>query len=107
MGSYMPKVGTLGLDMMLRTCTVQVNLDFADEADMRRVPHVAGSSASRWALFANCPSRTGPFGVVDPCPCLTDTDAARSGVPACVFDDYFGYEQWTTILDAHVFSASR
>ncbi|MGH8212693.1 MAG: glutamate--cysteine ligase, partial [Rhodanobacteraceae bacterium] len=34
MRDYMPKVGSLGLDMMTRTCTVQVNLDFADEADM-------------------------------------------------------------------------
>ncbi|HET8940447.1 MAG TPA: glutamate-cysteine ligase family protein, partial [Rudaea sp.] len=34
MRRYMPKVGSLGLDMMTRTCTVQVNLDFADEADM-------------------------------------------------------------------------
>src|SRR3954465_14254385 len=29
--SYMPKVGTLGLDMMLRTCTIQVNLDYGSE----------------------------------------------------------------------------
>jgi len=36
MRNYMPKVGTLGLDMMLRTCTVQVNLDFSSEADMIR-----------------------------------------------------------------------
>ena len=36
MREYMPKVGGLGLDMMLRSCTVQVNLDYADEADMRR-----------------------------------------------------------------------
>ena len=34
MRAYMPKVGGLGLDMMLRTCTVQANLDFASEADM-------------------------------------------------------------------------
>ena len=34
MADYMPKRGSLGLDMMFRTCTVQVNLDFADEADM-------------------------------------------------------------------------
>ena len=31
---HMPRVGSMGLDMMLRTCTVQVNLDFGDEADM-------------------------------------------------------------------------
>src|SRR3546814_2700506 len=34
MRDYMPKKGNLGLDMMLRTCTVQVNLDFASESDM-------------------------------------------------------------------------
>src|SRR6185369_10771953 len=34
MGDYMPKKGKLGLDMMLRTCTVQVNLDYSSEADM-------------------------------------------------------------------------
>ena len=36
MRNYMPKVGRFGLDMMLRSCTVQVNLDYADEVDMRR-----------------------------------------------------------------------
>lgn len=34
MRSYMPSVGSRGLDMMFRTCTVQVNLDFESEADM-------------------------------------------------------------------------
>jgi len=34
MREYMPKVGTMGLDMMFRTCTVQVNLDFSSEEDM-------------------------------------------------------------------------
>jgi glutamate--cysteine ligase len=36
MTRYMPKVGSQGLDMMYRTCTIQVNLDFSSEADMRR-----------------------------------------------------------------------
>ena len=34
MREYMPKVGSMGLDMMFRTCTVQVNLDFSSEEDM-------------------------------------------------------------------------
>jgi hypothetical protein len=41
MADYMPKVGSRGLDMMFRTCTVQVNLDFATEADMVRKLRVA------------------------------------------------------------------
>ena len=56
MRDYMPKVGTLGLDMMLRTCTVQVNLDFASEADMvtkLRVGYALQPLAT--ALFANSP----------------------------------------------------
>ncbi|TIM59209.1 MAG: glutamate--cysteine ligase, partial [Mesorhizobium sp.] len=41
MTRYMPKVGTKGLDMMYRTCTIQVNLDFESEADMRRKMQVS------------------------------------------------------------------
>jgi glutamate--cysteine ligase len=56
MRSYMPKVGSLGLDMMLRTCTVQVNLDFSSEADMvtkMRVGYALQPLAT--AMFANSP----------------------------------------------------
>ena len=56
MGAYMPKVGKLGLDMMLRTCTVQVNLDFASEADMVRKFQVSMAlQPIATALFANSP----------------------------------------------------
>jgi glutamate--cysteine ligase len=41
MTRYMPKVGSHGLDMMYRTCTIQVNLDFGSEADMRRKMQVS------------------------------------------------------------------
>ena len=34
MKNHMPKVGNLGIDMMIRTCTIQVNLDYLDEKDM-------------------------------------------------------------------------
>ena len=34
MRNWMPKVGSMGLDMMLRTCTIQVNLDYSSEKDM-------------------------------------------------------------------------
>jgi glutamate--cysteine ligase len=34
MKNYMPTVGTMGLDMMFRSCTVQVNLDYESEEDM-------------------------------------------------------------------------
>ena len=111
MSQYMPKVGSLGLDMMLRTCTVQVNLDFADEADMRRKFRTSlALQPVATALFANSPFKDGaPSGWLSTrAQAWTDTDAARSGVPACVFDNYFGYEQWIDyILDVPMYFLHR
>src|ERR1035438_1230705 len=60
MRRQMPKVGALGLDMMTRTCTVQVNLDFADEADMVRKMRVSlALQPVATALFANSPFTEG------------------------------------------------
>src|SRR3546814_10448858 len=56
MRDYMPKKGALGLDMMLRTCTIQVNLDFASEADMeRKVRHGLALQTTATAMVANSP----------------------------------------------------
>ena len=56
MREYMPKVGKLGLDMMLRTCTVQANLDFGSEADMVKKFRVSlALQPIATALFANSP----------------------------------------------------
>ena len=56
MSDYMPKVGTLGLNMMKRTCTVQVNLDFSSEADMVKKLRVSlALQPIATALFANSP----------------------------------------------------
>src|SRR3546814_17910900 len=56
MGEYMPKKGRLGLDMMLRTCTVQVNLDYASAADMVRNFRVSlALQPVATAIFANSP----------------------------------------------------
>jgi len=111
MSRHMPKVGTLGLDMMLRTCTVQVNLDFSDEADMRRKFRTSlALQPVATALFANSPFKDGaPSGWLSTrAQAWTDTDAARSGVPSCVFDDYFGYEQWIDyILDVPMYFLHR
>lgn len=74
MTRYMPKVGRHGLDMMYRTSTIQVNLDFSSENDMRRKMQVSMKLQSlATALFASSPSprasRTATF-----------PGAARSGV---------------------------
>ena len=111
MSRHMPKVGSLGLDMMLRTCTVQVNLDFADEADMRlKFRTSLALQPVATALFANSPFKDGkPSGYLSTrANAWTDTDATRSGVPACVFDPYFGYEQWLDyILDVPMYFLHR
>src|SRR5690606_12810170 len=60
MRDYMPRVGSLGLDMMTRTCTVQVNLDYADEADMVKKFRVSlALQPIATALFADSPFTEG------------------------------------------------
>ena len=60
MTAYMPKVGSLGLDMMYRTCTVQTNLDFCSEADMVQKLRVSlALQPVATALFANSPFTEG------------------------------------------------
>jgi glutamate--cysteine ligase len=101
MRRYMPTKGTLGLDMMLRTCTVQVNLDFESEADMVRKmrmslalqPVVAG-------LFANSPFVEGkPSGYLSfRNHVWTDVDPDRTGLLPFVFEPGFGFERYVDYL---------
>ncbi len=101
MREYMPKVGKLGLDMMTRTCTVQVNLDFADEADMVRKMRVAlALQPVATALFANSPFTEGqPNGFLSyRSQIWTDTDPDRTGMLDFVFEDGFGFERYVDYL---------
>nr|AAL61610.1 gamma-glutamylcysteine synthetase [Allium cepa] len=97
MRNYMPKVGSMGLDMMFRTCTVQVNLDFSSESDMVR-KFRAGLSLQpiATAIFANSPFTEGkPNGFLSKRSHIwTDTDNNRSGMLPFVFKDSFGFEQY-------------
>ncbi|WZZ46870.1 hypothetical protein YC2023_043129 [Brassica napus] len=97
MRNYMPKVGSLGLDMMLRTCTVQVNLDFSSEADMiRKFRASLALQPIATALFANSPFTEGkPNGFLSMrSHRWTDTGKDRTGMLPFVFDDSFGFEQY-------------
>ena len=111
MRAYMPKVGALGLDMMLRTCTVQANLDFADEADM--VAKFRVSLALQpivTALFANSPFTEGkPNGFLSArANVWTDTDGDRTGLLPFVFDDGFGFERYARwALDTPMYFIKR
>jgi len=94
---HMPRVGTLGLDMMLRTCTIQVNLDYASEADMVKKFRVGlALQPVATALFANSPITEGkPNGYKSfRSHIWEDTDPARTGMLPFVFDDGFGYERY-------------
>ncbi|WP_343343829.1 glutamate--cysteine ligase [Sphingomicrobium sp. XHP0239] len=97
MRNYMPRVGSLGLDMMLRTCTIQVNLDYASEADMVKKFRVGlALQPVATALFANSPFTEGkPNGFLSfRSHIWTDTDADRTGMLPFVFEEGFGYERW-------------
>src|SRR5271170_4677253 len=97
MTAYMPKVGTLGLDMMYRSCTVQVNLDFASEADMVKKLRVSlALQPVATALFANSPFTDGkPNGFLSfRSEIWRDTDNARSGMLPWAFEPGMGFERW-------------
>jgi glutamate--cysteine ligase len=101
MRDYMPKKGRLGLDMMLRTCTVQANLDFASEADMvRKFRASLALQPVAVALFANSPFVEGrPSGYVSYRSLVwTDTDPDRCGTLPFVFEDGFGFERYVDYM---------
>jgi glutamate--cysteine ligase len=105
MRRYMPLVGSMGLDMMTRTCTVQVNLDYASEADMRRKLRVSLLlQPLATALFANSPFTEGkPNGFQSyRAHVWTDTDNQRAGIPAVMFEDGFGFERYASWLIENV-----
>ncbi|MCB8838011.1 glutamate--cysteine ligase [Aurantimonas sp. VKM B-3413] len=111
MRRYMPKVGTRGLDMMLRTATIQVNLDFSDEADMRRKMQVGMKlQPVASALFANSPFTEGrPNGLASwRCDVWSDVDNQRSGLLPFVFEDSFTYRDYAEwALDVPMYFVTR
>ncbi|MGB7420212.1 MAG: glutamate--cysteine ligase, partial [Erythrobacter sp.] len=108
---HMPRVGTLGLDMMLRTCTIQVNLDYSSEADMVKKFRVGlALQPLATALFANSPFTEGkPNGWLSYRSHIwSDTDPHRTGMLPFVFEDGFGYERWTDyMLDVPMYFVFR
>ncbi|MEX2629817.1 MAG: glutamate--cysteine ligase [Tistlia sp.] len=111
MRAYMPKVGSLGLDMMHRTCTVQVNLDFADERDMvRKFRTSLALQPVATALFANSPFTEGrPNGFLSYRSHIwTDTDPDRCGILPFVFEPGMGFERYVEhVLDVPMYFVYR
>ena len=111
MDGYMQKVGTLGTQMMRRTCTVQVNLDFGSEADMVQKMRVAVAlQPVATALFANSPFFEGALNGHKSwrARIWRDLDAARTGMVPFVFEDGFGFEAWAEwVLDVPMYFVYR
>jgi len=111
MRRYMPQVGAHGLDMMLRTATVQVNLDFSSASDMARKMRIGYClQPVVTALFAASPFVEGkPSGQLSyRAHCWRDTDVSRTGILPMVFEDDFNFEhylQW--LLDAPMYFIVR
>ena len=111
MRAYMEKVGSLGQDMMSRTCTVQVNLDFSSEADMvHKFRTSLALQPIATALFANSPFTDGkPNGYVSyRSHVWEDTDPDRTGMLPFVFDGDMGFEKYTDyMLDVPMYFVYR
>ncbi|WP_455475901.1 glutamate--cysteine ligase [Bartonella sp. B17] len=111
MTNYMPKVGRNGLNMMYRTSTIQVNLDFSSETDMRRKMQVSMKlQAIATALFANSPfTEERPNGLLSwRSQIWRDTDNQRTGILPFVFSENFGfldYVEWA--LDVPMYFVVR
>src|SRR5215471_7460500 len=111
MGDYMPKKGQLGLDMMLRTCTVQANLDYESEADMVKKFRVGlALQPVAVALFANSPFVEGEPTEFNSYRSFvwTHTDPDRCGTLPFVFEDGFGFERYVDyMLDVPMYFVYR
>ena len=111
MRDYLPTRGSLGLEMMHLSATVQANFDFSDEADMvAKVRTAMGCTPLVSALFANSPfSARGENGFVTKRLAIwADTDPDRCGLLPFVFDSGFGYERYTDwALDVPIFFLIR
>ncbi len=111
MRDYMPKVGTRGRDMMFRTSTVQVNLDFASERDMVQKLRVSlALQPIATALFAASPFTEGKLNGLKSMrsEIWRDTDNNRAGMMAFAFEDGMGYERYVDwALDVPMYFVKR
>ncbi len=97
MRSYMGHLPGLGLDMMTRSCSIQVNLDFQDEADMVAKTRLAAQLMPFFSLLCSsaafvegkATSHALPRGHI-----WQETDKARTGIPKVIFAPNFGYQAW-------------
>jgi glutamate--cysteine ligase len=111
MTEYMPKVGAFGLDMMYRTSTVQVNLDFSSESEMVKMLRVSlALQPVGTAIFANSPFTEGkPNGSLSQRSAIwMDTDNNRAGMLPFAFEAGMGFERYVDYaLDVPMYFVKR
>ena len=111
MTRYMPKVGKLGLDMMYRTATVQVNLDFASESDMvKKLRTSIALQPLATALFANSPFTEGRLNGFQSMRShiWLDTDRNRTGMLPFVFESGMSFDRYVEwALDVPMYFVKR
>jgi glutamate--cysteine ligase len=111
MTDYMGRVGTHGTQMMYRTCTVQVNLDFASEADMVKKLRVSlALQPLATALFASSPFFEGQVNGHKSwrSRIWRDLDASRTGMLPFAFKDGMGYQAYVDwVLDVPMYFVYR
>ena len=111
MRNYLPKRGSMGIDMMVGTGTVQTNLDYSSEADMAMKMRVGmAASPILTALFANSPLANGtPTGYLSTRALIWQhTDPDRSGILPAVFQEDFSYQDYVDYaLDVPMFFIYR
>ena len=97
MKNYMPQVGSMGLDMMYRTCAIQINIDYENEADMAKKMRIAAILSPMFsALFSSCAFNENKLvnQAVFRGHVWQNTDKNRTGIPKDVFLPNFSYDSW-------------
>lgn len=111
MKAYMQKVGRLGRQMMFRSCTVQVNLDYSSEIDMaQKFKASLALQPIATALFANSPFAEGRLNGYQSyrAHVWSDTDPDRTGIPKFIFNKDFGFADYADYaLDVPMYFVKR
>jgi glutamate--cysteine ligase len=111
MRSYMGSLKGLGLDMMTRSCAIQINLDFMNESDMAQKTRLAAALVPFYSLLCSSVAfidkKPAPY-AVQRGHVWRETDPARTGIPAIIFDKDFGYASWINmVLDVPMYFIRR
>ncbi len=111
MRRYLPTRGSLALEMMFATATVQANFDYSDEADMvAKMRAALGVSPIVSALFANSSVSEGKANgfITRRLHIWTHTDPDRCGMLPFAFEQGFGYREYVEwALDVPMFFIVR